>query len=65
MIAVNGEPLQWHEGMTIRDVLTLKGYVFRMLVVRINGRVIQKGDFDTTCIPDGATVDVIHLISGG
>ena len=65
MITVNGDTLAWHEGMTVRDVLTAKRYTFRMLVVRINGTVIPKTGFDIAVIPDGAVVDVIHLISGG
>lgn len=65
MITVNGDTLPWHEGMTVRDVLTAKKYTFRMLVVRINGTVIPKTGFDTAVIPDSAVVDVIHLISGG
>ena len=65
MITVNGNTLPWREGMTVRDVLTAKGYTFRMLVVRINGTVVPKTGFDTAVIPDGALVDVIHLISGG
>lgn len=65
MIQVNREPLEWREGMTVRDVLKARNYVFKMLVVRINGTVIPKRDFDKALIPDGAQVDVIHLISGG
>ncbi len=65
MIQVNGEPMDWHEGMTVRDVLRKRNYIFRMLIVRIDGSLIRKKDFDTALVPDGASVDVIHLISGG
>lgn len=65
MILVNGDSIPWTEGMTVRDVLAAKNYVFKMLVVRINGRVIPRNEFDTAGVPDGAEVDVIHLISGG
>jgi thiamine biosynthesis protein ThiS len=65
MITVNGDALPWHEGMTVRDVLTARNYTFRMLVVRVNGTVIPKTSFDSAVIPDNALVDVIHLISGG
>jgi len=65
MIHVNREPLEWREGMTVRDVLKARNYVFKMLVVRVNGTVIPKSDFENALIPDGARVDVIHLISGG
>jgi thiamine biosynthesis protein ThiS len=65
MITVNEEPLAWHEGMTVRDVLTAKNYRFPMLVIHVGDELIQKKDYDTTAIPNGAVVKVIHLISGG
>jgi thiamine biosynthesis protein ThiS len=65
MILVNEEPLEWHEGMTVRDVLTAKNYRFPMLIIHINDTMVQKKDYDSTTIPDAAVVKVIHLISGG
>jgi thiamine biosynthesis protein ThiS len=65
MIRVNGDPMEWHEGMTVRDVLRKRNYIFRMLIVRIDGSLIPKQEFDTALVPDGSSVDVIHLISGG
>jgi thiamine biosynthesis protein ThiS len=65
MILVNEEPLDWHEGLTVRDVLTAKNYRFPMLIIHIGDELIQKKDYDMTTIPDGAVVKVIHLISGG
>jgi sulfur carrier protein len=65
MILVNEEPLDWHEGMTVRDVLKARNYRFPMLVIHVNDALVKKVDYDTTTIPDGAVVKVIHLISGG
>jgi thiamine biosynthesis protein ThiS len=65
MIVVNEEPLAWHEGMTVRDILTARNYRFPMLVIHIGDTLVPKKDYDTTTIPDGAVVKVIHLISGG
>ncbi len=65
MITVNGNLLEWHEGMTVRDILTAKNYTFRMLVTKINGELVKRSDYDTATVPDGADVKVIHLISGG
>lgn len=65
MLLVNEEPLTWHEGMTVRDILRLKNYRFPMLVIHVGDQLIQKRDYDTTTVPDGAVVKVIHLISGG
>ena len=65
MITVNEEPLAWHEGMTVRDILRARNYRFPMLVIHGNDALILKADYDTTAVPDGAVVKVIHLISGG
>ncbi|WLT32162.1 sulfur carrier protein ThiS [Geothrix sp. PMB-07] len=51
--------------MTVRDVLTARNYRFPMLVIHVDDALIQKADYDSTTIPDGAVVKVIHLISGG
>ena len=65
MITVNGEPLAHTPGMTVADVLRIKNFVFRMLVIQVNGQLVKRPDYATTTIPDGADVQVIHLISGG
>ena len=65
MITVNEEPLDWHEGMTVRDVLRARNYRFPMLVIHVDDTLVPKKDYDTATIPDGAVVKVIHLISGG
>ena len=65
MIQVNEEPLDWHEGLTVRDVLRARNYRFPMLIIHVDDALIQKKDYDTTPVPDGAVVKVIHLISGG
>jgi sulfur carrier protein len=65
MITVNGEKLDWQPGMTVRDILEAKNYRFRMLVTKIDGTLVKRSDYDTTLVPEGADVKVIHLISGG
>ncbi len=65
MITVNGDKLEWHEGMTIRDILIAKNYTFRMLVTKVDGVLVKRTDYDTTTVSDHVDVKVIHLISGG
>lgn len=65
MITVNGEPLDWQPGMTVADVLKIRNYIFRMLVVQVDGELVKRGTYDKAKIPDGANVEVIHMISGG
>jgi sulfur carrier protein len=65
MITVNSEPLPWHDGMTVRDVLTVRKYAFPLLIVRIDGILVPRDSYDSAPVPDGAVVDVVHLMSGG
>ncbi|HLO67138.1 MAG TPA: sulfur carrier protein ThiS [Holophaga sp.] len=65
MITVNGDRLDWTEGMTVRDVLKAKNYKFPMLVIKIDEVLVQPRDYDATTVPDGAVVNVLHLLSGG
>ena len=64
-IIVNNEPLDWQSGMTIRDVLNKKNYTFKMLVIKVNGELVKKNQYDHFLVPKGADVKVIHLVSGG
>ena len=65
MITVNTERMDWREGMTIADILKARNYIFRMIAVSINGELIKRGTYDKAVVPDGADVQVIHMISGG
>ncbi|HPE35225.1 MAG TPA: sulfur carrier protein ThiS [Bacteroidales bacterium] len=53
------------ENITFEELLKLKNYTFRLLVTKLNGKLIRKEERDTTIISDGDIVMVIHLISGG
>ena len=64
-IVVNGDPLDWWEGMTVRDVLKAKNYIFPLVITTVNGTLIPRGAYDVAVVPAGADVKVVHLISGG
>ena len=65
MINVNGEQSEWSPGKTVGDVIKEKNYLFPLLIARINGKLIPRNNYDSAEIPDKATVDIIHLMSGG
>jgi sulfur carrier protein len=50
---------------TVSELLIAKNFVFKMLVVKINDKIIKKDEYDQAIIKDGDEVLVIHLISGG
>ncbi len=53
------------ESMTIRELLDEKNFTFKMLVIKINNKLVRKEHYDTSLVRDGDDVSVLHLISGG
>ena len=53
------------ESFSVRELLSLMHFTFPMIVVKINGRLVKKEDYERMFIGDGDNVEAIHLISGG
>jgi len=60
----NNEELNENE-ISVQQLLNIKKFTFKMLVIKINGNLVKREDYNTAIIVDGDVVDVIHLISGG
>ena len=65
IILNNSEEQFANHQMTIAELLLAKKFSFRMLVIKINGQLIKKGEYETALVQDGDNVMVLHLISGG
>ena len=53
------------EKISINDLLKEKNYTFKLLVTKINDKLIKKEERDSAFIVDGDNVMVLHMISGG
>lgn len=51
--------------LTIDQLLQIKKYSFKNLIVKINGEFIKRDGYKEAVFKDGDKVDVIHMISGG
>ena len=65
IILNNNEEVFTEDRLSIQSLLNEKRFTFKMLVIKLNGRLVKKDQYETTIINDGDKVDVIHLISGG
>ena len=65
LFLLNNRPEEWSENLTIADLLKRKSYTFKMLVIKVNGKIIRKPEYNDTFIPEGSDVKIIHLMSGG
>ncbi len=53
------------EVLTITELLKIKNFTFKFLVIKINGQLIKKNKYSEAKVYDGNKVDIIHMISGG
>ena len=65
MIKVNGEGMEWGEGLTVLDVLVKRNYRFPLLIITVDGELVHPKAYEATAIADGAVVQVVHMMSGG
>jgi thiamine biosynthesis protein ThiS len=65
-ITLNNNPEEFEANdLTISELLKLKNFTFKMLVVKINGKVVRKHEYASATVKDGDDVTVLHLITGG
>ena len=65
IILNNKEEVFDADTLSNNELLKVKKFTFKMLVIKVNGLLIKKPDFDTSFVKDGDDVMVLHLISGG
>jgi len=53
------------ENLTVHELLELKKFSYKMLIVRINQTTIKADQYNSATINHGDTVSVIHLMTGG
>ena len=51
--------------LSIEEMLKLKKFSFKMRVIKINGKLVSKEDYNRTFIHDGDNVQMLYLMSGG
>jgi sulfur carrier protein len=65
-ILLNNNPEAFDgDAMTVDELLKAKNFTFKMLVIKINGVLIKKTEYETVQVYDADEVHVLHLISGG
>lgn len=64
-ISVNSETIQFIDNETISGLMERMNYVFPLVVVLLDGQIIDESDFGSEKIKDGTKIEIIHLTSGG
>jgi thiamine biosynthesis protein ThiS len=64
-ITVNGRSVDHKEGESVNRLLKRMRFLFPLVVVKIDGKIVPRDMFISTKVHDGAIIEVIHLTSGG
>ncbi|MCF8221543.1 MAG: sulfur carrier protein ThiS [Bacteroidales bacterium] len=65
-ITLNNRPEEFDaDSISVSEMLEIKNFTFRMRIVKINGRLIKKEEYDNAIIRDGDDVQMLYLMSGG
>lgn len=51
--------------LSISEIIEQKNFTFKLLVTKINGKLVKKEARGTAFVKDGDNVLILHLISGG
>jgi thiamine biosynthesis protein ThiS len=51
--------------ISVLELIQLKNFTFRLLVTKINNRLVKKEERESTFITEGDDVLILHMISGG
>ncbi len=53
------------ETITVSELLLMKAFTYKMLIVKVNDELILKENYSITNVNAGDNVMVIHLMTGG
>ncbi|NPD46796.1 MULTISPECIES: sulfur carrier protein ThiS [unclassified Lentimicrobium] len=65
-ITLNNKPESFEQdSLSVSEVLKVKRFTFKLLVIKINGKLIRKPEYESSFVKDGDDLQIIHMISGG
>ena len=63
-LKVNGKEREV-EGVSTVEELVASLAIHRMIVVELNGTIIPRGEYITTPVAEGDTLEIVHPVGGG
>ena len=61
----NREEIFEQDQLSIEELILEKNFTFKLLVTKINGKLVKKDERETAIARDGDDVTILHMISGG
>ena len=64
-VVVNGKDVVVPTGGNVADFLASRGFREKLVVVELNGRILDRGSFASTPLSEGDKVEIVHFVGGG
>ena len=65
-ILLNNRPEQFDaDELSVSKIMEQKSFHFKLLVVKLNEKLIDKRAYSSTLVREGDHLMIIHLVSGG
>ncbi|MGM0504349.1 MAG: sulfur carrier protein ThiS [Bacteroidota bacterium] len=65
IILNNNEETFDRDKMTISELLELSNFSYKLLIVKVNSKLVKKDAYEDTIVKNGDDVTVLHLVTGG
>ncbi len=65
MILNNEKFKNFEEGITIEDLIQYKNFNRNLIIVKINGKLINKNDYNKRKLKQDDKVEIHYLLAGG
>ncbi len=62
---VNGQDMEFREGMTVAELVEQKGYKRERVVVERNLVIVPKSEYETTKLEENDSIEVLSFVGGG
>jgi len=51
--------------MTMGELMKIKKFTYKKIIVKVNHQIVEPHEYDTTIIKENDHVVVLHLLAGG
>ena len=65
MICIGEKKIPWKEGITVAQALASTGDDDYYVVVKVNGRLVSRPNFEKTVVTDESEILPLPMIAGG
>jgi sulfur carrier protein len=65
-ITLNSSPETYPEpSLSLAEILARKRWSFPLVIVKVNGELVERGRYAERSVSEGDEVEAYHLVSGG